>query len=73
MGRISVFGDIEIFLNDTPRVGEEGPVSTDPLRYSFVSTILSVPIVTTAIGNLKLAMELNEPSALRHELAAGVF
>ena len=27
--RIRVFGDVEIFLDDTPRVGEERPVGTD--------------------------------------------
>ena len=27
--RIRIFGDVEIFLNDTPRVREEGPVSAD--------------------------------------------
>jgi hypothetical protein len=26
---ISVFGDVEIFLDDTPRVGQERPVGTD--------------------------------------------
>ena len=45
--RISVFGDVEIFLDDTPRVGEERPVGTDSLRYSFVRVISSVLIVTS--------------------------
>jgi hypothetical protein len=27
--RIRVFGDVEIFLDDTPGVGEESPVSAD--------------------------------------------
>src|SRR3974390_1203034 len=29
MGRIRVFGDVEVLLDDTPRVREEGPVSDD--------------------------------------------
>ncbi len=39
--RISVFGNVEIFLDNTPseRKGQWAPT---PLRYSFVSVILSV-------------------------------
>src|SRR5271157_2401344 len=34
--RIGVFGDVEIFLDDTRRVGEARPVAPTPLRYSLV-------------------------------------
>ena len=45
--RIGVLGNVEIFLDGPPHVGEERPVGADQLRYSFVSVILSVLIVTS--------------------------
>jgi hypothetical protein len=44
--RIGVFGDLEIFLDETPHVGEEGPVGADSTAI-FVSVMLSVLIVTS--------------------------
>jgi hypothetical protein len=44
--RIGIFGDVDIFLHDASRIGEEGQWAATPLRYSLVSGILSVLIVT---------------------------
>ena len=45
--RIGVLGDVEILLDLTRWVGEERPVGADSMRYSFVSVMLSVLIVTS--------------------------
>jgi hypothetical protein len=44
---IRVFGDVEIFLDDTTCVGKERPGAPTPVRYSFVSVTLSALMVTS--------------------------
>jgi hypothetical protein len=55
MGGIRVFGDVEIFLDDTPRVGEEGPVSADAATIfvrlgDVVGTDRDKPAIAPAVG-----------------------
>ena len=58
--RISVFGDVEIFLDDTPRIGKERPVGTDSAAiFIRLSDIVGANRDEPAIGNLKLTMQLN--------------
>ena len=45
--RIRVFGDVEIFLHDTPRVGEERPVGANSASVFIRLVILSVLMVTS--------------------------
>jgi hypothetical protein len=66
VGRIGVFGDVEIFLDDTPRVGEERPVGADSAAiFIRLSEIVGADRDKPAIGNLELTMEFNEPFILR--------
>ena len=59
MDRISVFGDVEIFLDDTPHVGEERPVGTNSAAiFIRQSDIVGANRDKPAIGNLELTMEL---------------
>src|SRR5271165_5668293 len=65
VGRIGVFGDVEIFLDNTPRVGEKRPVSA----HSGAIFIRQRDIVGAnrdqpAIGNLEFTMQLNQPFSL---------
>jgi hypothetical protein len=63
--RISVFGDVEIFLDETPRVGEERPVGTDAASiFIRPSDIVGANRDKPAIGNLELSMESNKPFIL---------
>jgi hypothetical protein len=58
--RIGVFGDVEIFLNDTSRVGEERPVGADAAAiFIRLANIVGADGDEPAIGNLEFAMELN--------------
>ena len=69
--RISVFGDVEIFLDDTPRVGEERPVGADSAAiFIRLSDIVGADRDKPAIGNLELAMEFNKPFSLPAVLGA---
>src|SRR5208283_680847 len=69
--RISVFGDVEIFLDDTPRVGEERPVGTDSAAiFIRLSDIVGANRDKPAIGNLELTMEFNKPFSLPAVLGA---
>jgi hypothetical protein len=61
--RISVFGDVEIFLDDTPRVGEERPVGTDSAAI-FIRQSDIVGANRDKPGNLELTMEFNKPFSL---------
>jgi hypothetical protein len=45
--RISVFRDVEIFLDERPGSERKGQWAPTPPRYSFVSVMLSVLIVTS--------------------------
>jgi len=69
--RIRVFGDVEIFLDDTPRVGEERPVGTDSAAiFIRLSDVVGANRDKPAIGNLELTMELNKPFRLPAVLGA---
>jgi hypothetical protein len=71
VGRISVFGDIEIFLDNTRWVGEEGLVGADPAAiFIRLSDIVRADRDKPAIGNLELTMEFNEPFILPPFLGA---
>jgi hypothetical protein len=63
--RIGVFGDVEIFLDNPPRVGEERPVGTDSAAiFIRQSDIVGANRDKPAIGNLELTMEFNKPFSL---------
>jgi len=63
--RVSILGDIEIFLNNTPRVGEEGPVGANSTAILIrLSDIVGADCDQAAIANLELTMELNQPFSL---------
>jgi hypothetical protein len=69
--RISVFSDVEIFLDDTPRVGEERPVGTDSAAiFIRLSDIVGANRDKPTIGNLELTMEFNKPFSLPAVLGA---
>ena len=58
--RISVFGDVEIFLDDTPRIGKERPVGANSASvFIRLGDIVGANGDEPAIGNLKLTMQLN--------------
>jgi hypothetical protein len=63
--RIRVFGNVEILLNFSPRVGEERPVGTDSCAiFSRLRDIVGADRDQPAIGNLEFTMELNQPFRL---------
>ena len=69
--RIRVFGEVEIFLDDAPRVGEERPVGAiSGAIFTRLSDIVGIDCDTPAIGNLELTMELNTPFSLPAVLGA---
>src|SRR5882672_2812475 len=62
---VSVLGDVEIFLNNTPRVGKEGPVGIDSTAiFIRLSDIVGADCDQAAIANLDLTMELNKSFSL---------
>jgi hypothetical protein len=62
---ISVFGDVEIFLDDTPRVGEERPVAANSAAiFIRLSDIVGTDRDEPAIANLELTMKFNKPFSL---------
>jgi hypothetical protein len=65
VGRIRVFGDVEIFLDDTPRVGQEGPVRADTATiFVRLSDVVGTDRDKPAIANLHLTVELKKPFSL---------
>jgi len=63
--RIRVFGDVQIFLDNTPRVREERPVGTDTVAiFTRLSNIVGANRDEPAIPNLELTMELDQPLSL---------
>src|SRR5262249_40174844 len=63
--RIRVFGDVEVFLDCPPRVGEERPVGTDPAAILIrLSDIVGANRDKPAIGNLEVTVEVNQPLRL---------
>jgi hypothetical protein len=60
-----VFGNVEIFLDNTRSVGEERPVGPDPTAiFTRLSNIVGADCDKSAIANLELTMELNQPFSL---------
>src|SRR4029077_6534515 len=71
VGRIRVFGDVQIFLNQTRRVGEERPVRADAgAIFICLGDIVGADGDETAIGNLEFAMELHKQLSLTAVLGA---
>jgi hypothetical protein len=71
VGRIGIFGDVEIFLDDTPRVREEGPVSADTAAiFVRLSDVVGADRDKAAIANLHLTMEFKKPFSLSAVLGA---
>src|SRR6266481_8442143 len=69
--RVRVFGDVEIFLDDTPRVGEERPVGADAgAIFTRLSDIVGANGDKPAIGNLQLTIELDKQFCLPAVLGA---
>jgi hypothetical protein len=65
MDGISVFGDVEIFLDDTPGVGEEGPVSANSgAIFVRLCDIVGADCDKPTIGDPKLTMEFNKTFSL---------
>src|ERR1700685_3121292 len=63
--RVGVFGDVEIFLDDAPRVGKERPVGVHSSAiFICLGDIIGADCDHPAISNLELAMELNKPFSL---------
>ena len=63
--RIGVFGDVEIFPERTPYVGEERPVGTDSAAiFIRLGDIIGADRDQPAIANLDLTMELNQQFGL---------
>jgi hypothetical protein len=63
--RIGIFGDVEVFLDFTPRVGEERPVRAHSCAiFIRLRDIVGADRDQPAIGNLEFTMELNQPFRL---------
>src|SRR5258708_4753742 len=68
---IGVFGDVEIFLDDTPHVGEEGPVGADAAAILIrLGDVVGANRKQPAITNLQFTMERNKPFRLPAVLGA---
>jgi hypothetical protein len=68
---IRIFSNVEIFLDDTPRVREEGPVSADTATiFVRLGDVVGTDGDKPAIANLNLAVEFEEPFSLSAVLRA---
>jgi hypothetical protein len=69
--RVSVLGDVKIFLHHAPRVGEERPVGADSVAiFIRLSDVVCADRYKPAITNLDLTMEFNKPFGLPAVLGA---
>ena len=69
--RIRIFGDVEIFLDLSRRVRQEGPVRADPAPvFVCLGDVIGADRNQPAIGNLKFPMKLNQPFGLAPVLGA---
>jgi hypothetical protein len=69
--RIRVFGDVEILLDGTSRIGEERPMGTDSAAILVrLGDIVRADRDQPAIGHLELTMEPNQPFRLPAILGA---
>jgi hypothetical protein len=63
--RIRVLGDVEVFLNDPPRIGEEWPVGADSAaKFIRASDVVGADRDELAITNFDFTMELYQPLRL---------
>jgi hypothetical protein len=71
VGRIRIFGDVEILLDDTPRVREEGPMSADTAAiFVRLGNVVGADRDKAAIANFHLTMEFKKPFSLSAVLGA---
>jgi hypothetical protein len=62
---IRVLSDVEVFLNNPPRVGEERPVGVDSAaKFVRASDVVGADRDELAITNFDFTMELNQPLRL---------
>lgn len=62
---VGVFGDVEIFLDDAPGVGEEGPVGIDAASiFIGFCDVVGADGDEATVGDLEFAMELDEALGL---------
>jgi hypothetical protein len=65
VGRIGVFGDVEVLLNDAPRVGEKGPVRAySAAIFVRLRDVVGADRDQPAIADLHLTMELQQTFGL---------
>jgi len=68
---IGIFGDVEIFLDDPARVGEERPVGTDSAAiFIRLGDIVGANRDKPAIANFELPMQFHKPFRLPPVLGA---
>jgi hypothetical protein len=71
VSRVGVFGDVEIFLYHTSRIGEESPVSADSAAiFVGLGDIVGADGDQPAIGNLEFAVKLDQQLGLSAVLGA---
>ena len=65
------FGNVEIFLDNTPRIRKEGPVSADTATvFVRLSDVVGTDRDKPAIANLHLTVEFQKPFSLSAVLGA---
>jgi hypothetical protein len=63
--RIGVFGDVQVFLDFAPGIGEKRPVRTNSgAEFIRLGYVVSADRDQAAIANLKLPVELNKAFVL---------
>ena len=71
MERIGIFGDVEVFLDFTPRIREERPVRADSVTiFTRLRDVVGANRDQPAIANLEFPMELNQPLRLQAVLGS---
>ena len=69
--RIGVFGNVEVFLDFTRRVGEERPVGADPAAVLIrLRDVVGADRDQPAVADLEFAVELDQPFRLPAVLGA---
>ncbi len=71
VGRIRIFRDVEILLDDPPRVRKEGPMSADTgAIFVRLDDVVGADCDKAAIANLHLTVEFKKPFGLSAVLGA---
>jgi hypothetical protein len=71
VGRICVFGNVEVLLDNSPRVRKKGPVCADPTPvFVRLSDVVGTDRDKPAIANLHLTVEFKKPFSLSAVLRA---